>query len=205
MRSINLLPPEAAERSKARRRILALAAVGVVYLGLLALLAFWQFGNAADAEQEVALQEQENDALQRQISELASVERLRSTYNDGIKDMETVLRADIAWGSLLTDLGRQLPDRTWLTTLQAQAQTSDTEPARFGDLTVAGTAFDYPDTASFLRAFDDEAWPAVGGAWLPSAQEGHIGAVPVVNFSGVAGLTIEALSDRIERLPEVPE
>jgi|SRR3990172_11172398 Tfp pilus assembly protein PilN len=205
MRSINLLPPEAAEKSRARRKVAGLIAVGVLYLGLLGLAAFWQLGKATDAEEAVASQQQLNDALRRQISELGEADDLRRTYLDGLADMETILARDVAWGSLLTDLGRRLPDRTWLGSLQAQVIVVEEDPARFGDLAVEGVAFDYPDTAAFLRSFSGEDWPAVGGAWLPTATEAKIGAVPVVNFSGAAALTVESLSDRLARLPEVAE
>lgn len=205
MRSINLLPPEAAEKSKARRRVVGLLAIGALYLALLVLAGFWQLGKATDAEEAVARQQQLNDAVRRQIGELGEADDLRRTYLDGLEDMETILARDIAWGSLLTDLGRRLPDRSWLTTLQAQVVFVEEDPARFGDLAVEGVAFDYPDTAAFLRAFSGGDWPAVGGAWLPTAAEATIGSVPVVDFSGAAALTVESLSDRLARLPEVGE
>ncbi|MGH8875185.1 MAG: PilN domain-containing protein [Acidimicrobiia bacterium] len=205
MRAINLLPPEAAQRSRGRRRVALVVMAGIAYLALLGLASVWYQGKAADLEAAAQAQQARNAELQAQIGQLSAMAELRAGYEQGITRMQDILARDIAWGPLLADMGRRLPDRTWLTSFSGQALFNEDQPERYGQLSMAGTAFDYPDTASWLRVLDSEAWPAVGGAWLPAAQESTIGEVEVVDFQSVAALTDASRSNRLDRLPEVPE
>lgn len=206
MRSINLLPPEAARKERARRLATVLVLGALVYLGVLALFGVWNMTKATAAEEAVATQLALNEDIRRQITELEPAQQLRETYQAGVRNIEVIVATDIAWGSLLTDLGRRIPENTWLTSFSAQRGFDpEISPDIYGSITVAGTAFGYPDAAAWLRAVDGEQWAAVGGGWLPGASEGTTDDVTVVNFSSNASLTREALSDRTDRIPVVPE
>ncbi len=206
MRSINLLPPEAARRERARRLAAVVLLGALVYLGLLALFGVWNLGKVTTAEEAVVTQQALNDDIRRQITELEPAQKLRELYQAGVKNIEVITSTDIAWGSLLTDLGRRIPENTWLTSFTAQrAFDPELSPDIYGSITVAGTAFGYPDAAAWLRAVDGEQWAAVGGAWLPGASAGSADKVTIINFSSIASLTREALSNRTDRIPVVPE
>lgn len=206
MRPINLLPPEAAKRSQTRRKAVVYVALAVVFVAALAIVAYWWNTKADDAEERLAQQEDANQELQQQITALEPVKALRDSYEAGAERIHSVLDADVAWGRLLNDLGRVIPDRVWLTDFSGVAETSDEMPGVFGQAALAGTAFDYPDTASWLRVLDSDQWPALGGGWVNSTEATEIGDVVVVDFTSVAALTRSSFSDRAaERVPEVPE
>ena len=205
MRTINLLPPEAAQRATARRKTIGFLALGLAYIALLALVAMWWQGKANDAEDDLAAQLTANARIEADIASLAGVRTLRSTYDDGVARLGTALARDIAWGRLLNDLARIIPDRLWLTSLTGNLQSDDENPLLLGQIAVSGVAFDYPDASSWLRVLDAEEWPALGGGWVSSTSRSTIGESPVVNFTSVASLLEAARSNRIEeRTPEVP-
>lgn len=205
MRTINLLPPEAAQRATARRKTIGFLALGLAYIALLALVAMWWQGKANDAEDDLAAQLTANARIEADIASLAGVRTLRSTYDDGVARLGTALARDIAWGRLLNDLARIIPDRLWLTSLTGNLQSDDENPLLLGQVAVSGVAFDYPDASSWLRVLDAEEWPALGGGWVSSTSRSTIGESPVVNFTSVASLLEAARSNRIEeRTPEVP-
>lgn len=205
MRTINLLPPEAAQRATARRKTLGVVALGIVYIALLALVALWWQGKATDAENDRDAQLATNARIEAEIASLSSVRALRSTYDEGVERLNAALARDIAWGRLLNDLARIIPDRLWITSLTGTQQLNEENPFLLGQVSIAGTAFDYPDASSWLRVLDAEEWPALGGGWVSSTSRGAIGDSSVVNFNSVASLLDAARSNRIEeRTPEVP-
>lgn len=205
MRTINLLPPEAAQRATARRKTAGFIALGVVYVALLALVALWWQGKADDAQDELDAQVAANARIEAEIASLSDVRTLRSTYEDGVERLGSALSIDVAWGRLLNDLARIIPDRLWITSMTGTAQFDEENPFVLGQVAVTGVAFDYPDASSWLRVLDAEEWPALGGGWVSSTSLAAIGESPVVNFTSVASLLDAARSNRVEeRTPEVP-
>ncbi|MGH8937474.1 MAG: PilN domain-containing protein, partial [Acidimicrobiia bacterium] len=120
--------------------------------------------------------------------------------------MAVILAADIAWGRLLNDLGRVIPDRVWLEGFAGQVNRSEENPDLLGQISGNGVAFEYPDVAAWLRTVDSDQFPALDGAWVNSASLASLGEAEIIQFDSVASLTQAALSDRLaERIPEVPE
>jgi Tfp pilus assembly protein PilN len=205
MRTINLLPPEAAQRATARRKTAGFVALGVVYLALLALAALWWQGKATDAENDLEAQVAANTRIEAEIASLSDVRALRSTYENSVERLGNALAKDVAWGRLLNDLARIIPDRLWVTSMTGTVQEDADNPFLLGQVSVTGVAFDYPDASSWLRVLDAEEWPALGGGWVSSTSRSTIGESPVVNFTSVASLLDAARSSRVEeRTPEVP-
>ncbi len=207
MKAINLLPPEAAIRAAARRRRFGLILLGVIYLALLGVGYMFFQGQEAEVQDRLAAQESLNQALRADIASLAPAADLERQLLEGAAQVQQVLATDIAWGRLLNDLGRVIPDRVWLDSFAARAERDPENPASLGTVSMNGTAFDYPDAASWLRTLDSDRWPAVGAGWvLNTAQEEIVDGVAAVTFSSVGTLTTSALDDRVtERIPTVPE
>lgn len=205
MRTINLLPPEAAQRATARRKTAGFVVIGVVYLALLALVALWWQSKATDAEDDLDAQLAANAQIEAEVRSLSDVRNLRSTYEDSVERLDQALVSDIAWGRLLNDLARIIPDRIWVTSLSGTVEQDEDNPFLLGQVAISGIAFDYPDASSWLRVLDAEEWPALGGGWVSSTNRSTIGESPVVNFTSVASLLDAARSNRVEeRTPEVP-
>lgn len=205
MRAVNLLPPEAAQRASARRKTAGFVVLGVVYVALLALAALWWQGKATDAEDNLDAQLADNAQIQAEISSLAGVRALRSTYEDSADRLNQALAVDIDWGRLMNDLARIIPDRLWITDLTGTVTQNEENPFLLGQVSVSGIAFDYPDASSWLRVLDAEEWPALGGGWVSSTSRSTVGGSVVVDFTSVASLLDGARSNRVEeRTPEVP-
>lgn len=214
MRPINLLPPEQAERASRRRGLAGLVLFVAIFIGLLAVASVFLLGRATQAEDELMAQQDRNAQLQRQLAELSEADALRTSYNDGVEQVTEALTVDVAWGQLLNDIGRVIPDRVWLTTVAATTQNpedEETEPIEgsgpvYGSLTLGGVAFDYPDASTWIRTLDSNEWDAVAGAWVTTTTSSEVGGFTTVAFSSAASLTGEALSDRLgDRIPEVPQ
>ncbi|MDH3469783.1 MAG: PilN domain-containing protein [Acidimicrobiia bacterium] len=203
MRAINLLPPEAALRVKARRRRVVWILAGLAYIALLAVLTIWWQGRVDSAREDLAQQEQVNQAVQAEMATFAGATDLQAQFDASVVSLTQALQTDINWGRFLNDLGRLIPDRVWLTSFSAAASV-DPETFTFGSAQVSGVAFDYPDVASWLRAVDESRFPGLTAAWVPSAAEGTIGEARTITFSSSVALTAEALSSRLlERIPVV--
>ncbi|GBD85700.1 hypothetical protein BMS3Abin02_02120 [bacterium BMS3Abin02] len=206
MRPINLLPPELARQKEMRRRVAGLIALGILYLVLLAVVAYWQNGKAQGVGDELAAQKQANQTTQQQIDALSGSADLRAGYEGGVARIRSVLERDIAWGRLFNDLARVIPDRVWLTSFDGNVDMSGDTPGVIGQVQVGATAFDYPDASTWLRVVDSDVWPAMAGGWVTSAQSSTIGEIPVVDFQSSASLVQPSVSTRVdERIPEVPE
>ena len=206
MRTINLLPPEARRRSLARRR--RSFAIGLVlgYLLVLALFALFWRTKVTSAQDDLEQQQIVNEGIRAEIAQLESARLLKESFDAKVDMMEVILAADIAWGRLLNDLGRVIPDRVWLEGFSGQVIRSDENPDLLGQISGNGVAFEYPDVAAWLRTVDSDQFPALAGAWVNSASLASVGQAEVVQFDSLASLTRAALSDRLdERIPEVPE
>jgi len=205
MRPINLLPPELARKKETRRRMAGFIAMGILYLVLLAIIAYWQNGKAQGVADELTAQKQTNQSTQQQIDALASSADLRAAYEGGVARIQSALEKDIAWGRLFNDLARVIPDRVWLTSFDGSVDLSGDTPGVIGQVQVGATAFDYPDASTWLRVVDSDVWPAMAGGWVTSAQASTIGEIPVVDFQSSASLVQPSVSTRVdERIPEEP-
>ncbi|MGH9052082.1 MAG: PilN domain-containing protein [Acidimicrobiia bacterium] len=206
MRTINLLPPEARRRAQARRRRSFAIGLMLGYLLVLALFALFWGTKVTSARGQLEAQEMVNEGIRAEIATLESARLLKQSYDAKVDMMEVILAADIAWGRLLNDLGRVIPDRVWLEGFAGQVNRSEENPDLLGQISGNGVAFEYPDVAAWLRTVDSDQFPALDGAWVNSASLAALGGTDVIQFDSVASLTRAAISDRLaERIPEVPE
>lgn len=206
MRPINLLPPEAEEKSAGKRASFLVGFLVIAVLAGLAFLSFWWLGKAQDAESDVASARQANQQLEAEIASLADAAELRRRYEDGVGVLSEVLANDVSFARLLNDVARLVPARVWMESMSVTASDpTEINPGAYGSLTVSGTAFDYSDAATWLRVLDADEWPAVGGGWVTQTTASEIEGFGVVNFASLASLTDASLSLRGDRIPEVAE
>jgi Tfp pilus assembly protein PilN len=200
MRAINLLPPEAFEKAKARRRIFMWILMGLAYVAVLAVLTFWWQSRVGTAEDAFAEQEAANIQLQTQVAALSDAQLLADTYAENVVLLAGALGVDVSWGRLLNDLARMLPERVWLESFDGAVA----QDGSIGALQIAGIGFGFPDVAAWLRSLDSDRFPGVTGTWVTGTSRTQIGAADVVTFSSSTSLTEAALSNRIdERIPVV--
>ncbi|MDH3426195.1 MAG: hypothetical protein OEM22_05935, partial [Acidimicrobiia bacterium] len=84
MRAINLLPPEAALRVKARRRRVVWILAGLAYIALLAVLTIWWQGRVDSAREDLAQQEQVNQAVQAEMATFAGATDLQAQFDASV-------------------------------------------------------------------------------------------------------------------------
>lgn len=204
MRPINLLPPEALEKAKARRQRWLGIAAALVFVGLLVVATFWFQGKVNEKKDELAAEQATVAGLETEIVGLSEFANLEAEYLASVGILQSALDRDVVWGRLLNDLGRMLPDRVWITTFNGQVA-SDPGSLAIGEVTLTGVGFEFPDVSAWLRSLDSSTFPSVDQTWVSSISSSQIGEVPVVDFVSSTFLTQGALSDRLAlRLPEIP-
>jgi Tfp pilus assembly protein PilN len=203
MRPINLLPPDVALKAAGRRRRALWVVAGISYLALLVVATLWWQTRVNDKEDELEDQQAVNQSIQAEAATFSGAIELQELYNDNVLAVQSVLLTDANWGRLLNDVGRLIPDRTWLTDFNGLAAL-DFDTGTFGTVTVNGVAFDYPDVSAWLRAFSEDFFPAGTAVCVPTASEAEIGLARTVDFSSSLALTEAALSTRAgDRIPLV--
>ncbi len=200
MRAINLLPPEALEKAKVRRRRSLWVVLGIAYVALLVAATLWWQGKVDDKEAELAQEQDVVDDLRLEVEELSEFEGIKAEFDASVLVLAAALENDVVWGRLLNDLGRVIPDRVWIDSFSG---TVNPETGAIGEIQISGTAFAFPDVAAWLRALDSTSFPGVDKTWVTNLSEALIGEMPVVRFTSSTFITDEALSDRLER--RIPE
>ncbi len=213
MPKINLLPQERAE-SAARRRGIAIGVfLAIVYIASLALVFFMVKGREAAAEDDLAVQLQANQLLQAEIADLEPYAQLRRDYEEGVLQLQDALSLDVAWGRVLGDFGRMIPQGVWLEDLSIQTIEPSTEegsssaPA-FGTISMSGEGFEVANVATWLVTLDSQDWEDVGAAWASTVRNMEATETrPATTSWSITGVLSQAsLTDRAETLiPEVPE
>lgn len=200
MRPINLLPKELTPDG--RRIPLILAGTVLVWLLVVGLATVAAQGRADDAEEVNRRISVEIDGLTRQVQDLSVVQDRIDQYQAGADLLTSLLAGDVSWGRIMTDLSTEIPSRVWLEAFSGSTQTGENSP--YGQITMNGVAFDFPDVSEWIRTLDATEFPGVAGAWVQSVSESTIGEAHVVLFSSTTSLTEDALSGRIlTRVPEV--
>ena len=209
MRTINLIPQEGKRAGEGRQKLLLFAALGLIYILLLAVVTIWRQGAVDDAEAEFTQQLQTNEQLQLEVNSLAGAEELSVEFAGAVATLGAALINDVSWGRLVNDLGRLIPDRVWVTLYSGSVNRPDPTATegfdRVGDLAFSGVAFTAPDVAAWLRVLDSDRYPGVVGTWATGLTDSSIGEADTINFGSTTNLTPEALSGRLfERIPEIP-
>jgi len=204
MRPINLLPPEVARERSRRRRVLGIVVLGLVYVvALVAGVLYWDTRVEA-ARNDVAVQEDANRALERELASIADAGLLQQEYLARSALVGEALANDVDWGIILNDLSRLLPPRVWVESVSGSLL-DDQAAGIIGQLTFSGVGFEFPDVSDWLRALDSEDFVGITGTWVNTASEGGVGDAEVVNFNSTAVLTNAAATNRAaDVIPEVP-
>jgi type IV pilus assembly protein PilM len=87
---------------------------GVLLLALLVPTLARQ-NEVSDTKNEAQAQEDENDALRREIAQLAAAQEAQQRLERTQAQVQTVLANDVAWARLLQELSRTIPQDVWLT------------------------------------------------------------------------------------------
>ncbi len=155
MRQINLLPPEIAQRRRARQITLALAAAGVGLVALLILVFIVQAARLSGERGKLEEARKTNAGLQRQISGLQSFAAQQQALRDKEQLLERLTASEVRWSVLLNDISVVIPSDVWLENFSGSVQAPApgapaVEGAPIGTIQVTGSTFTHLDVARWL-------------------------------------------------------
>jgi Tfp pilus assembly protein PilN len=207
---VNLLPSDIRERQRTRRLVVG---VGVAVGAVLALLFFvfmLQVARLADADRELASQQEVNDGLRQEIGELQEFQLLKQelAVREALVDQATA--GQVLWSGVLGDLSKIIPGQMWLTSFTgtlapppvapgAPVGTPGAAPATpgvvpsttlVGTMQFQGRALNPPTIAQWLTRLERvTGWV---NPWVSNAQTSQEG-LNEVEFSGTVDITTEAV------------
>jgi Tfp pilus assembly protein PilN len=203
---VNLLPGELRQRAATRRLTSIVVAAGLGVIALIGLFYFTQTQRLADAQDDLAVQEERNAGLRTQIQELQSFADLQAELAAKQDLVAGLFVNEVSWSSALLDVSRVIPDASFLTNLAGQVQSAaaETDPTApvvgelIGTITFQGVARETETIATWLVRLEQvEGWV---NAWVTNAQE----SAPfsrIYTFSSGLDLTIEAATERAQEVP----
>lgn len=204
MSQVNLLPPELRQRLAIRRTTSLVVAVALGALALIGVFYFLQLQRLADAEDELAAQQDRNAELQSEIDGLQQFAALQAELAAKQELLSTIFVNEVSWSGALLDVSRVIPDASYLTNLTGQVTaTLEGEVAEptggtpdttlIGNMTFQGVAQEVDTIATWITQLElVQGWV---NAWVTSAQED----APFSNlytFSNGLDLTQEAATAR---------
>jgi len=204
---INLLPPEYLERQRARRRTVAVVAVGLLVLVGVGAVFLLLANRLSGVREDLARQEAENDRLTAQIAELQNISQLQQQVLANRQLLVQLLADRVRWSGVLRDVSLVIPGQVWLTGLSGSvgvagepvAGTPATAPevgtpSLVGQIGINGFAFEHRDVALWLSRLEDVR--GFVNPWLSNSQKTLIGTQQVVQFTSSVDLSEQVLARR---------
>ncbi|MDP9164912.1 MAG: PilN domain-containing protein [Actinomycetota bacterium] len=196
--SVNLLPPEIAEKRRFRQVQYALGAAvaaAVLLVGVLYLLAAH---SVSAANTDLAAADAQHSRLTAQIATYGNVTAIRAQAAAEQAMLATAMGQEVRFSQLLSDLSLSVPDNIWLNNLSltegAVPATVGATAGGIGTLTVSAVGFSHDDVAVWLDSL--AAQPNFTNPDFGSSVESYLGTRKTVNFGSTATLTAAALSNR---------
>ena len=155
MRQINLLPPEIAERRRAKEITLLIGAAGLALIALLLLVFGVQTARLAGERRHLADAKKQNAALQQQVNELQTYADLEQTVQTKQQLLVSLTQNEVRWSVILNDISLVIPTDVWLTTFTGSVQattggTTGQGNVPLGTLSLSGSTFTHLDVAKWL-------------------------------------------------------
>jgi Tfp pilus assembly protein PilN len=203
---VNLLPPEIAEKRRARKLQAGMgAAVAVAVVGVAAGYVM-AHSSVSHAKSELADAQAQTAQLQTQVTQYAGDESLRAqlTAKQGL--LTTAMGQEVQWSHYLNDLSLRVPDNVWATQVtisQSAAGASSSSGAasatsgQIGTVTVGGVAFTHDDVATWLDSLAKE--KGYANPYFQSSVIKFIDTNRFVTFTSTTAVTTDALSGRYTR------
>lgn len=155
MRQINLLPPEIAQRRRARQITLALAAAGLGLVAVLIIVFLVQAARLSGERGKLDEAKQRNADLQAQITSLQAFAIQQQTLRTKEQLLERLTANEVRWSVLLNDISVVIPSDVWLDNFSGSVQAPApgapaVADAPVGTIQVTGNTFTHLDVARWL-------------------------------------------------------
>jgi len=198
-RRINLLPPERAEKRRARQITTTIVAAGVALIVLLGLVYGAEIVRLQSQKHTLETQQATNASLQSQVAQLSQFQQLETQLQQRSALLTNLTQDEVRWSVVLADISLVIPSDTWLTNLTASenaAGTSQPAPGTIGSvplgsIQLTGTTFSHLDVAKWLTRLAGV--DAFTNAYLSLSSKSTIGPTQVVTFNSSVQLSDQAL------------
>lgn len=197
-RRINLLPPERAQKRRARQITTTMVAAGVALVVLLGLVYGAEVVRLQGQKHSLTTQQATNASLQGQVAQLSQFQQLETQLQQRSVLLTNLTQDEVRWSVVLADISLVIPSDTWLTNITATENATGTQAAPgttgtpvLGSIQLTGTTFSHLDVAEWLTRLAGV--DAFTNAYLSLSTKSTIGAQPVVNFNSSVQLSDQAL------------
>ena len=198
---VNLLPPEIAERARAKKIKAGLGGGLLLVVGLVAALYASAAGSVHEATAELEVATATGTALRADKAEYADVEAVYARAAAAEAMLTQAMGEEVRYSQYLNDLSLTVPDNVWLTsvtfaqtpTVTAAVGAGTGEPA-IGTVTFSGVAFSHDDVAVWLDSLAGQ--KGYQNPYFTDSTKGLIGKRETVAFTSTVELTSDALSGR---------
>src|SRR4051794_31920904 len=166
--SVNLLPAEIAQAARFRRFQFAMGGAVVAAVVIVGALYVHSQGAVKSAQADLDNARAQQTAAQAKLASLQSVSDVYSQVAAKQAMLVQAMGQEIDWSNYLADLSLRVPDRVWLTNIQATesstglagptapAATSPLTATGIGSINFTGTAFSHDDVATWLDVLAKE-------------------------------------------------
>jgi Tfp pilus assembly protein PilN len=207
MPRVNLLPPEIAEKRRARMvqaGMGAAFAAAIVVVGAVYMLAHQ---SAASAQKDLEAAQAKHVTLEAQLSKYAGDTAMRTELGAQQSMLTAAMGNEIQWSHFMNDLSLRIPDNLWVkhvvftesavpgATASTSAPASSVLPdAGIGKITFEGVGFTHDDVATWLDSLARE--KGYANPYFSNSTTVFIGDTAVVTHTSSVSLTPDALSGR---------
>jgi len=182
MSQVNLLPPEAREKAKARNRAVLIGIGGAAVVGLLVIVYMLWTVQLRQAQNDLAAQKAVNAGLQGQVNQLMPYQELFDSVQADQEVFSAAMQGEVAWSGILADMQYVMGQIGELgletltgavtvstATVPTTATTGETGGiAVIGNVALAGQSEGTQRLARFLsKAAEVNGW---GNPWMSSAE-----------------------------------
>jgi len=201
---VNLLPPEILEGRQFARRQKVLAVAVVATIATAGAVTYLAQGQVDSAQEELSLEQARTGTLQAEKAKYDEVPRVLAQVDAAKVARQAAMATDVPWYRFMNDLALSTPRSVWLQNLTvtipaatgtAVASNDPLAPLGVGNVTVMGTASDYPTVASWLDGLDHV--EGVDGTAISEASGNND--KPNIDFNSSGSITPDALSHRYDR------
>ena len=202
---VNLLPPEIAERRRARVIRVGMGAAVAASVVVVAAAYLMAHSSATSAQSDLEAAQSQNTLLRAQVAKFAGDESLRAQRDAQQTMLQTAMAPEIQWSHYLNDLSLRIPNNNWITKVSISETFGSATPAAatagsaladagVGKITFEGMAFTHDDVATWLDSLAKE--KGYANPYFSSSVAQVLGGHQVVKYSSSISLTPDALSGR---------
>lgn len=197
MRQINLLPPEIAQRRRAREITLLIGAAGLVLIAILVLVYLVQTARLSGERSHLEDAQRQNSSLESKVGALQTFAQREQELKTKQTLLAILTQDEVRWSVLLNNISMKIPSDVWLTSLTGSIQASTGTPQAgspalsIGTLSFSGSTFTHLDVAKWLSRLAQV--PEFSFPYLTLSAKAGAGPSVLVTFNSSVNLSDAAL------------